>query len=132
MENGLFELYKETFVSEETKRVQKHYTGETINAWLDILSTKMEDGVLVTIVDFTHMKKLQIDLERIVSELRKSNSYLEEFAYAASHDLKDTHTQDPHICRPAQACPGKTHEHTGIRHVRQDAKCYQANAATGR
>ena len=89
MENGLFELYKETFVSEETKRIQKHYSGENINAWLDILSTKMEDGVLVTIADFTHMKQLQIDLERIVSELRKSNSYLEEFAYAASHDLKE-------------------------------------------
>jgi PAS domain S-box-containing protein len=89
MENGLFELYKETFVSEETKRTQKHYSGENINAWLDILSTKMEDGVLVTIIDFTHMKQLQLDLERIVAELRKSNSYLEEFAYAASHDLKE-------------------------------------------
>jgi light-regulated signal transduction histidine kinase (bacteriophytochrome) len=45
--------------------------------------------VLVTFNDYTALKKTQLQLEKLVEDLKKSNSYLEEFAHVASHDLKE-------------------------------------------
>lgn len=39
--------------------------------------------------DITHIKKVEIDLQRNLRELNRSNKELEEFAYAASHDLQE-------------------------------------------
>lgn len=88
-ENGLFDRYKYTCNSGETLRFEFYYTGDGIDAWFDIMCTKMEDGVLITLTDVTAIKKLQIDLETLVNELKKSNASLEEFAYVVSHDLQE-------------------------------------------
>src|SRR4051812_2661371 len=53
------------------------------------MTTKLKDELLVTFTDYTAVKKLQLQLEHTVKELRRSNTYLEEFAYAASHDLQE-------------------------------------------
>ncbi len=39
--------------------------------------------------DITPIKKVEVDLQRNVRELNRSNKELEEFAYAASHDLQE-------------------------------------------
>lgn len=88
-ENGLFDRYKYTYNSGETIRFESYYVGDGIDAWFDIMCTKMEDGILITLTDLTTVKKLQIDLETLVNELKKSNANLEEFAYVASHDLQE-------------------------------------------
>lgn len=88
-ENGLFDRYKSTYDSGEITRFELYYVGDGIDAWFDIMCTKMEDGVLITLTDLTTVKKLQIDLETMVNELKKSNASLEEFAYVASHDLQE-------------------------------------------
>ncbi len=87
--NGLFDQYKYTYNSGETSRFETHYVGEGIDAWFDIMCVKLKDGILVTIADTTTLKKLQIDLENLVNELKKSNENLQEFAYVASHDLQE-------------------------------------------
>jgi signal transduction histidine kinase len=87
--NGLFQLYKETYETGKVNRFDFHYNDDNIDVWLDILSTRFDNEVLVTFTDYTGVKKLQLQLEASVSELKRSNAYLEEFAYAASHDLQE-------------------------------------------
>ncbi|MFC2062193.1 ATP-binding protein [Elusimicrobiota bacterium] len=48
-----------------------------------------EDVLLETFMDITDQKKAKDDLNRIVKELENSNKELEQFAYVASHDLKE-------------------------------------------
>ncbi len=87
--NGLFEILKETFETGISKRFDFYYEGYNANAWINIMTTKLEDEILGTFTDHTPIKELQKVLESNVEELKRSNANLEEFAYAASHDLKE-------------------------------------------
>lgn len=62
------------------------YTGR----WLELTVSKMDDDHLIHIfTDVTSIKEAQLQLERLVKDLKRSNANLEEFAYAASHDMKE-------------------------------------------
>ena len=87
--NGLFDAYYKTYATGESQRFDFHYDGGGINVWLDIMSTKIGDEVLVTFGDYTPLKQLQQQLENLVTDLQRSNKNLEQFAYVASHDLQE-------------------------------------------
>lgn len=87
--NGLFDFYYKAYQTGETQRFDFHYDGGGIDAWLDIMATKMGDEVLVTFGDYTPLKQLQQQLEGSITELQQSNQNLEQFAYVASHDLQE-------------------------------------------
>ncbi|HEY0042501.1 MAG TPA: ATP-binding protein, partial [Flavisolibacter sp.] len=66
------------------------YFLEITGRWLELTISKMDNDRLIHIfTDVTPIKEAQLQLERTVGELKRSNVNLEEFAYAASHDLKE-------------------------------------------
>lgn len=89
LHNGVFDMYKKTYLTGETQRQDIHYNVDQHDIYLDLMSNKVGEEVLVTFTDYTALKKAQAQLEKHVEDLKRSNQDLEEFAYAASHDLKE-------------------------------------------
>lgn len=88
-DNGLFERFRQAFESGLRQQFDFHYVGRDAEAWVNIMTARIGDELLCSVTDFTQVKQLQLELESMVNELRRSNASLEEFAYAASHDLKE-------------------------------------------
>ena len=66
------------------------YQMEATGRWLELTVSKLDDDHLIHVfTDVTQIKEAQLQLERTVEDLKYSNQNLEEFAYAASHDLKE-------------------------------------------
>jgi PAS domain S-box-containing protein len=84
-----FDRYVEVYHSGKAQNWELHYNVDGINAYLLVNASRMADEVVVDFSDVSELKNLQLDLLLKVQELERSNKNLEEFAYAASHDLKE-------------------------------------------
>jgi light-regulated signal transduction histidine kinase (bacteriophytochrome) len=82
-------MYKKTYLTGKDQRIDIHYNVDELDIYLDLKSAKVGNEVLVTFTDYTALKKAQRQLEIYVEDLKRTNANLEEFAYAASHDLKE-------------------------------------------
>lgn len=84
-----FQRYIQVYQSGEPQNWELHYHFDGLNVHLLVAASKMNDEVIVNLTDVTVLKNLQLDLLRKIAELEHSNQNLEEFTYAASHDLKE-------------------------------------------
>ncbi len=85
----LWSRFVNTAVTGVTERFPLHLLHQSIDVQLDVTCTRIETDILVTFTDHTALHQLKEQLEKIVSDLKRSNTNLEEFAYAASHDLQE-------------------------------------------
>lgn len=70
--------------------VNRYRTGDGRYVWLEWRCGHGEDGqVYATCRDITEQKLIEGRLELSLVDLRRSNEELEQFAYAASHDLQE-------------------------------------------
>lgn len=86
---GTFDRYKKIFESGESARFDLHYVKDGYDVWVDVMAKKQRDEIMVTFHDYTPLKKAQLAQEALVNDLKRSNANLEDFAFAASHDLQE-------------------------------------------
>lgn len=88
-DSGLFDAYKNTVLTGKPFHTVIHYVHENIDKWFQINSVKNADGFIVTFSDISEFKLNEKLLIKKQMELEEANYELEQFAYIASHDLKE-------------------------------------------
>jgi signal transduction histidine kinase len=88
-DTGLFSQFSSVIKSGNPLEMEILYEKNDNRKWLNIILAKMEDGITATFHDITSLKDYQEELKQKIAELERSNAELEEYAYAASHDLQE-------------------------------------------
>lgn len=87
--SGLFDRYKHTVETGESQQFEFQYNFDNQDNWYEIMTSKLNDGLLLTYRDITTAKRNETDLQESIERLKRSNQSLEQFAYIASHDLQE-------------------------------------------
>jgi len=88
-ETDSFKNIREVAITGVAKIWDNYYAADGLDIFNEMGAVKMDGDVVVHLTDFTKLKHLQRQLENNITELKRSNQNLEEFAHAASHDLKE-------------------------------------------
>lgn len=89
LETSSFHKNVDTFVTGIPDTWDIHYDQDGLDLYNRMSATKMDEEVVIHFTDFSELKHLQLELERKITELERSNQHLEEFTHAASHDMKE-------------------------------------------
>lgn len=95
--NGFFDIFCKVLRDGQPLRNETHFASERFTGWFEYVMVPVDEHtIVVTVQDITVHKKaveeltsLHMELEKNMMSLRQTNASLEEFAYAASHDMKE-------------------------------------------
>src|SRR5205085_6623452 len=87
--SGLMERYIAVVETGEPATFENLYEKDNIQRWLLVSLSKLDDGLIASFHDINQLKKYEAELKENITDLERSNSELEQYAYVASHDLQE-------------------------------------------
>ncbi|MCK9273301.1 ATP-binding protein [Candidatus Gracilibacteria bacterium] len=89
-EKGKWEIFYDKFTT-NPELYETVYSNGTENIPVEFYASKEESSFYAVIVakDITERKRFEFKIKQVTEELIRSNKDLQEFAYIASHDLKE-------------------------------------------
>ncbi len=85
----MFEAFSKVTNENIIYETEKIYFNDKAKTWYHIVAVKLDDGVTVTFDDVSKEKGYEEELKIFISDLKRSNNELEQFAFVASHDLQE-------------------------------------------
>lgn len=73
----------------EIHELEVWYRENNLNRWFYVMLAQRGDGITATFHDISDLKRYEGELKKKIEELEHSNAELEQYAYAASHDLQE-------------------------------------------
>ncbi|GAA4410486.1 hypothetical protein GCM10023187_35140 [Nibrella viscosa] len=89
VECGLFARYVQVAETGIPQRIEQAYHADGLEGVFDVSIARQGEGIVVSVVDQTPLRKALHQAESLVGQLKQSNEYLQQFAYVASHDLQE-------------------------------------------
>lgn len=86
---GVFHRYVDAVKVGQWQQFEQHFPGREGGRWFTVSVVKKGDGLVLSYMEITDLKKTQLQLEASITRLSQSNYNLEQFAYVASHDLQE-------------------------------------------
>lgn len=87
--SSLFDACAEVVINGEAKELEYLNTQHGQSRSFVLSLARLNDGVTLSFYENTAIKQTAADLQQNIAALEQTNSELEEYAYAASHDLQE-------------------------------------------
>jgi signal transduction histidine kinase len=87
--SDLFGKYVDVVTTGQPMTFETLYARGSVERWFLVSLAKLKDGVTATFHDITQLKKYENELKENITDLERSNTELEQYAYIASHDLQE-------------------------------------------
>lgn len=95
-DSGILDRFIKVLETGQTDRFIEHYNADGLDFWFEMQLVKWDDGLVQSYADITPLKRAEAQqrqqaqaLETANIDLKRSNEYLQQFAYVASHDLQE-------------------------------------------
>ena len=88
-QKGLMQIFSNIVETNQKESLEIQLKTSFRPHWFNVMLAKMEDGITATFHDISVVKKYEEELKENIRKLEHSNAELEQYAYAASHDLQE-------------------------------------------